>query len=224
MSFTVLTVLKKARRDPTTSPYDLVLNGPSVPPTPANATVRDLSIFELSSLFCVEELNPDDKNQWNIKLTDCANGDVDILTGYSSLSYGPTQSRLGIDGKRGPGKLIPQRWMDPLSQNPKLGDTEVWEIRDWTGDGQPIHVHLVHFHVLGRYDMTDNLISLPFPQETGAKDTVLVLPGQVTRIQMTFDISGLHVWHCHIFSHEDNEMMRPICVGEQNLDCPASFF
>jgi spore coat protein A, manganese oxidase len=20
------------------------------------------------------------------------------------------------------------------------------------------------------------------------------------------------VWHCHILSHEDNEMMRPLCV------------
>jgi FtsP/CotA-like multicopper oxidase with cupredoxin domain len=35
----------------------------------------------------------------------------------------------------------------------------------------------------------------------------------VTRVKAKFDIAGLFVWHCHIISHEDNEMMRPMCVG-----------
>ena len=29
---------------------------------------------------------------------------------------------------------------------------------------------------------------------------------------MTFDQPGEFVWHCHIVSHEDNEMMRPYVV------------
>ncbi len=45
------------------------------------------------------------------------------------------------------------------------------------------------------------------------KDTVLVYPSKVTRVKAHFDIPGLFVWHCHILSHEDNEMMRPYCVG-----------
>jgi len=69
----------------------------------------------------------------------------------------------------------------------------------------------------------------PLPQEAGWKDTVLALPGQVTRIvarwaptdilagtapesaSFPFDPNGGHgyVWHCHIVDHEDNEMMRP---------------
>ncbi len=36
-----------------------------------------------------------------------------------------------------------------------------------------------------------------------------LFPGQITRIKAKFDIAGLYVWHCHIISHEDNEMMRP---------------
>jgi spore coat protein A len=24
------------------------------------------------------------------------------------------------------------------------------------------------------------------------------------------------VWHCHILSHEDHEMMRPYCIGEMD--------
>jgi FtsP/CotA-like multicopper oxidase with cupredoxin domain len=69
----------------------------------------------------------------------------------------------------------------------------------------------------------------PLPQEAGWKDTVVMYPGQVTRIvvrwaptdipastapdaaSFPFDPNGGHgyVWHCHIVDHEDNEMMRP---------------
>ncbi len=55
-----------------------------------------------------------------------------------------------------------------------------------------------------------------FPPETwesGYKDTVIVYPGQLTRVKAKFDLPGLYVWHCHILEHEDNEMMRPYFVG-----------
>jgi spore coat protein A len=53
----------------------------------------------------------------------------------------------------------------------------------------------------------------PPVQERGWKDTVTMYPGEVTRIVATFDREGLYVWHCHIVSHEDHEMMRPYYVG-----------
>jgi len=49
--------------------------------------------------------------------------------------------------------------------------------------------------------------------ETGYKDTVIAYPGEVTRVKAIFPLEGLFVWHCHILEHEDNEMMRPYCVG-----------
>ncbi len=75
-------------------------------------------------------------------------------------------------------------------------------------------------------------IQPPQPYETGWKDTIVVPPGAVTRIIVRYAPSnvpldappnqlaypfdpnggGGYVWHCHIISHEDNEMMRPYQV------------
>jgi FtsP/CotA-like multicopper oxidase with cupredoxin domain len=49
--------------------------------------------------------------------------------------------------------------------------------------------------------------------ENALKDMVTALPGQITRIKATFDKPGEFVWHCHILSHEDHEMMRVLHVG-----------
>ena len=45
-----------------------------------------------------------------------------------------------------------------------------------------------------------------------------MLPGEVTRVIATFDKPGRYAWHCHILSHEDHEMMRPLLVGEAEED------
>ncbi|HET9594869.1 MAG TPA: multicopper oxidase domain-containing protein [Anaeromyxobacteraceae bacterium] len=50
-------------------------------------------------------------------------------------------------------------------------------------------------------------------EKFGQKDTLQTNPGWITKLNAYFDIPGLYVWHCHILSHEDNEMMRPICVS-----------
>jgi hypothetical protein len=35
-----------------------------------------------------------------------------------------------------------------------------------------------------------------------------MFPGEITRVIAKFDRVGQYVWHCHILSHEDHEMMR----------------
>jgi FtsP/CotA-like multicopper oxidase with cupredoxin domain len=58
--------------------------------------------------------------------------------------------------------------------------------------------------------------------EAAPKDMVTSLPGdpdespptgQLVRIKAHFNKSGRYVWHCHILSHEDHEMMRVLQVG-----------
>ncbi len=163
-----------------------------------------------------------------------------------------------------------QAWHAPTTENPALGSTEEWEIWNMTGDAHPVHLHLVHFEVVGRQEIvmdsnTDEdgfllpggangdgayMIMQPAVQhnsvggdpttygigfriggtdladsygptvdkptvivENTPKDMVTALPGQITRIRAHFDKPGHYVWHCHILSHEDHEMMRVLHVG-----------
>ena len=173
-------------------------------------------------------------------------------------------------------------WHSPTTENPALDATEEWHIANVTGDAHPVHLHLVHFEVVERYeiDWDSNTIGPDDPSgeeedrvipnalhdapagdgtylvvqptvqhnsvagdpgtygsgfrvvnltystvvdpndgaagpyvENAPKDMVSALPGQVTVIKATFDKPGRYVWHCHILSHEDHEMMRVLHVG-----------
>ena len=68
--------------------------------------------------------------------------------------------------------------------------------------------------------------STPIPvaaYEVGLKDTIQCPPGYVTRVKTFFDIAGDYVWHCHILSHEEHDMMRPFRVtSTAALAAPAS--
>ncbi|PLX93586.1 MAG: copper oxidase [Desulfuromonas sp.] len=103
-----------------------------------------------------------------------------------------------------------------VTENPTLGQTENWEIYNFTEDAHPIHLHLVRFEVVKRTAM-DGVTPSPNgskqPWEAGFKDTVIAYPGEITTVRAKFDIAGLFVWHCHILEHEDNEMMRPYVVS-----------
>jgi spore coat protein A len=119
----------------------------------------------------------------------------------------------------------PLLWMDPISENPDLGDVEEWVIYNKTADAHPIHIHLVQFEVLGREAIGGGPSVAgsngPLPWETGFKDTVIAYPEEITRVKMKFDYPGFYVWHCHIVDHEDNEMMRPYHVGPIPKNAPA---
>ena len=113
-------------------------------------------------------------------------------------------------------------WHMPITENPVLNTTEIWELVNLTDDVHPIHLHMVRFQILDRrrfdayeFTTTGNLryvgaLLPPDPNELGWKDTARVNAKTVTRIIVPFaGYPGRYVWHCHILEHEDNEMMRP---------------
>jgi spore coat protein A len=121
------------------------------------------------------------------------------------------------------GRAEPALWMDPITENPDVGATEIWQIANTTADVHPIHIHEVMFQVVDRIPIDvheeDHAIRVigppqpPEPWESGLKDTVNAYPNEVTRVRLRFTRAGNYVWHCHIVSHEDNEMMRPYRIG-----------
>lgn len=148
----------------------------------------------------------------------------------------PAEALLGTlagDPAEAPAAWSKRLWMEPVSENPALGATEVWELYNATGDAHPMHIHEVVFEVIDRQDIvvdeqaeTVQLApgSLPTPAEpweTGFKDTVIAYPGQVTRLRAQFNTPGQFVWHCHIVEHEDNEMMRPYRIGPHQPGQPG---
>ncbi len=119
---------------------------------------------------------------------------------------GPREAVLGtVDSLGAP---VPADWDHPMTENPSLNSTEVWEIHNFTEDAHPIHIHEVQFQVIDRQPF-EGSARPPESWETGFTDTIIAYPGEITRLVAYFDIPGRFVWHCHIVEHEDNEMMRP---------------
>jgi FtsP/CotA-like multicopper oxidase with cupredoxin domain len=157
-----------------------------------------------------------------------------LLEEASAFHDGPAEALLGTvagDPNVAPGVWTKRLWMDPVSENPAVGATEMWELYNATEDAHPMHIHEVHFEVVNRQDIvvdedaetvrTTGSPQPPEPWEIGFKDTVIAYPGQVTRVRIRFDRPGQFVWHCHIVEHEDNEMMRPYRIGPAQPGQPA---
>jgi hypothetical protein len=180
--------------DPTTPPQFLRLPAPA--PLPAEVRSRPLALIEKAG-------------EGRDAAGEPLEGPIEALLGF--VSSGITVERL---------------WMDEITENPGVGDTEIWEFYNTTADAHPMHVHEVAFEVVNRQRLVldedgevvqpiqlDGAARPPESWETGLKDTVTALPGEVTRVRAQFTNPGQFVWHCHIVEHEDNEMMRPYRIG-----------
>jgi FtsP/CotA-like multicopper oxidase with cupredoxin domain len=139
----------------------------------------------------------------------------------SNAHDGPSEAVLGSVED---GSAMHRHWADAVTENPGIGDTEIWEYHNVTADAHPMHIHEVAFEVVNRQAITfteeghGNITPVgeargPDAWELGRKDTVTAYPGEVTRVKLKFDNQGQFVWHCHIVEHEDNEMMRPYRIG-----------
>jgi spore coat protein A, manganese oxidase len=157
-----------------------------------------------------------------------------LLEEMSMFWDGPAAAMLGnIEDN---GNAIAKMWADAVSENPNVGDTEVWELYNFTADAHPMHIHEIVFEVVNREPLVldpdtlepvmpvqlSGIVIPPEAWESGFKDTAISYPGEVLRLRAKFDTPGQYVWHCHIVEHEDNEMMRPYRIGPEQPGQPGS--
>jgi spore coat protein A len=60
---------------------------------------------------------------------------------------GPVEALLGTVAG---GVRTELEWMDPVTENPAVGATEVWEIYNTTADAHPMHIHEITFELVNR--------------------------------------------------------------------------
>ena len=101
------------------------------------------------------------------------------------------------------------------------GSTHIWELVNAGGPmgmqmAHPIHLHGTQFRVVRRSGGSPGNTLRDGLMDGGWTDTVLVLPGETVRIQVTFSRhAGLYLYHCHILEHEDMGMMRNFRIVER---------
>ena len=125
---------------------------------------------------------------------------------------------------------------------PILGQYEVWQFINLTGDTHPMHIHLNPFQILARrrsrvdrprrrHRRPDHAATVPLGRgpddkldhaldanERGLKDTIRVNPNEIVELAVRFETySGRYMYHCHILEHEDRDMMRPIVIMPAEL-------
>lgn len=123
-----------------------------------------------------------------------------------------------VMGPAGPLEIVlnGQKWMSPVSETPRVGTVEDWEIVNLTADTHPIHLHLVQFQLVNRQEFQVKKYTtdwtalngmaplmkatipldplaylqgapiLPTLSEGGWKDTIKVPKGTVTRIRVRY--------------------------------------
>src|SRR4051794_8546747 len=139
-------------------------------------------------------------------------------------------------------RVVAAHFEDTTTFFPVLGEYEVWQLINLTGDTHPIHLHLDPFQILARRpiryeipadgigdrdlaaaiklerDPSDDLDHAIDDNERGLKDTVRVNPNEIVEIAVRFTTySGRYMYHCHILEHEDRDMMRPFVTMPAEL-------
>ena len=112
-----------ARRPSTHTTPPQFLQLPAITPLPAETVTRQVALIEKAGVGFDADDEP-------------VEGPVEALLG--TVADGVWMERL---------------WMDPVTENPAVGATEVWEMYNTTADAHPMHVHEVAFEVVNRQDL-----------------------------------------------------------------------
>jgi FtsP/CotA-like multicopper oxidase with cupredoxin domain len=104
----------------------------------------------------------------------------------------------GIDGKP---------FAEGVTIVARLGETQIWTVRNLTKWSHPFHLHGFFFQVLGE----DGKPVRPLAW----KDTVNVPLESTVRLLVHFDERpGTWMYHCHILDHADGGLMGTVIVGD----------
>jgi spore coat protein A len=139
-------------------------------------------------------------------------------------------------------RTVASHFEDATTFFPMLGEYEVWQLINLTGDTHPIHLHLDPFQILSRRairyeirqdgiddfdlaasitlgrDPDDQLDHAIDDNERGLKDTIRVNPHEIVELAVRFTTyAGRYMYHCHILEHEDRDMMRPFVTMPADL-------
>jgi spore coat protein A len=214
--------------DPALSGQTIILRNNARAPFPMGETVNPQTAGQIMAFRVTVPLNGTDNSviptmlrQYPITVLGAPDKTRQLLLVETEDEYGRLKPQLGTSA------LGALNWDQPITENPMLDAIEEWEVINYTEDAHPIHLHLVNFQIISRHKFnisryvmgSPNSLQLlgqpklPTTDESGWKDTAVMYPGEVTRIRAKFDTEGLYLWHCHILSHEDHEMMRPFYVG-----------
>jgi FtsP/CotA-like multicopper oxidase with cupredoxin domain len=155
----------------------------------------------------------------------------------------PLITVVSADGAITSLRTVASHFEDTVTFFPMLGQLEVWQFINLTGDTHPMHIHLNAFQLLARHPVSvtvpdggvtdettsatvrygrspdDELEHVVDDNELGLKDTVRVNPKEIVELAVRFETySGRYMYHCHILEHEDRDMMRPIVIMPMELD------
>ena len=194
------------RSAPTTRHPPQFLQLPAITPLPAATVTRPLALIEKMAMG---------------------------RRGRRQEVEGPVEALLGTVDVDGYG-WSSSGWT-PVTENPAVGATEVWEFYNTTADAHPMHVHEVAFEVVNREGLLldeDGEVVQPSsstatsPRRSrgrrASRTRSSPTPARSRASRRTFTTPGQFVWHCHIVEHEDNEMMRPYRIGPPQPGQPGS--
>jgi spore coat protein A, manganese oxidase len=115
--------------------------------------------------------------------------------------YGRLMQLVGTNAELVPGQGFGRAYTDTATEITNVGDYEIWEIINLTGDTHPMHFHLVNVQILSRqpfdaanFTGTPAYTGAPIAPDTnelGWKETTRINPGQVIRVFMKFDLPNV---------------------------------
>ncbi|MBS1811847.1 MAG: multicopper oxidase domain-containing protein [Acidobacteria bacterium] len=186
----------------------ILMNNDARAPFPNGAPADPQTVGQIMQFRIVPLTAPD---------TSSVPASLSTIPTLGPISVTRTLTLNEIMGAGGPLAVIldGKEWMTPITERPRVGTTELWQIVNMTADTHPIHLHLVQFQLLSRQRfqagkymkdymalnpvipapvttnppinqyLQDGVMS-PAPNELGWKDTVRMNPGEVTRILVRF--------------------------------------